>query len=112
MLEHGYEPYIMGATRNIPKFYQGFRGYGLNKASFFVELHYANYSVEVMRDFFVFHLNHQQTYGKKMHELHRINNICSKFFVQSLSKKYGAGKLTKHMEAKGWKVWVNMAQKS
>lgn len=48
ILEFGYEPYVLGSIKGIPKFYEDFRGYGLNKLSYFVELFYANYSLKVL----------------------------------------------------------------
>ena len=85
-----YEPYVIGAKKSIPRFYDFFRGYGLNKMSWFTELHLAGYKYEVLRDYFVFHLNHVSSYDKKekRHQIMR-NAVCSKSFIDLLLDKYG-----------------------
>lgn len=108
ILEFGYEPYVLGSIKGIPKFYEDFRGYGLNKLSYFVELFYANYSLKVLRDFFVFHLDHPSTYGNQGRDSYRTNLNCSKFFVKYLTEKYGAGTLSNHEEVAGWNVWKRL----
>lgn len=106
-LEFGYEPYIVGAKGNIPKFFEDYRGYGLNKMSYFVELHYAQYQMEVLRDFFIFHLDHTSTYFNRteLKKTPKINKSCTKIFLRKLLKAYGAGKLSSEKEIAGLDVW-------
>ena len=104
--EFGYEPYIIGAKKGVPHFFREFRGYGFNKLSFYTELHYASYKLEVLRDFFIFHVNHVSTYGKVREHLRRINQACVAKFLSYLSRKYDAGSLRKHKEVKGWDTWM------
>eukprot|EP00563_Minutocellus_polymorphus_P006494 CAMPEP_0181033832 /NCGR_PEP_ID=MMETSP1070-20121207/7465_1 /TAXON_ID=265543 /ORGANISM="Minutocellus polymorphus, Strain NH13" /LENGTH=443 /DNA_ID=CAMNT_0023111281 /DNA_START=113 /DNA_END=1444 /DNA_ORIENTATION=+ len=111
ILEFGYEPYIVGALKDIPRFFEGFRGYGLNKLSFFVELYYANFRLKVLRDFFVFHLNHPNMNGDQMKNSYRMNLVCSKVFVKSLSQNYGAGSWSQEKEIPGWHVWEKLRDK-
>lgn len=58
----GFEPYVIGHREEIPDYWPMFRGFGMNKHSWFQELHVAGYSFAVLRDFFVFHLPHGETY--------------------------------------------------
>eukprot|EP00542_Grammatophora_oceanica_P017877 CAMPEP_0194042762 /NCGR_PEP_ID=MMETSP0009_2-20130614/14510_1 /TAXON_ID=210454 /ORGANISM="Grammatophora oceanica, Strain CCMP 410" /LENGTH=407 /DNA_ID=CAMNT_0038686741 /DNA_START=123 /DNA_END=1346 /DNA_ORIENTATION=+ len=53
-----FEPYVVGYKHGLPKLWDGFRGFGLNKASWFVELHVRGYSFEVLGSMFVVHMNH------------------------------------------------------
>jgi hypothetical protein len=104
--EYGYEPYIIGATKGMPHFFREFRGYGFNKLSFYTELHYANYKLEVLRDFFIFHVNHISTYGEHGEHLRRINQACVAKFLSYLSRTYDAGYLEKNKEVVGWDKWM------
>jgi hypothetical protein len=56
-----YEPYVLGYKPGIPHYWEGFRGFGFNKLSWFIELHYMGYQFGVLRDFFVIHLDHPYT---------------------------------------------------
>jgi len=86
----GYEPYVIGAKKSIPRFYDFFRGYGLNKLSWFTELHLAGYKYEVLRDHFVFHANHVSSYeDKEKHSQLKQNTLCSKGFIDRLLDLYG-----------------------
>jgi len=86
----GFEPYVMGAKKSIPRFYDFFRGYGFNKLSWFTELHLAGYKYEVLRDYFVFHANHVPSYDgtDKRHQLKQ-NAVCAKGFIDGLVDSYG-----------------------
>mmetsp|Transcript_7911 Transcript_7911/g.11752 ORF Transcript_7911/g.11752 Transcript_7911/m.11752 type:complete len:607 (+) Transcript_7911:85-1905(+) len=103
--EYGYEPYIIGAKKGIPHFFPQFRGYGFNKISFYTELHYASYKLEVLRDFFIFHVNHKSSYSQNQISFHDVNRKCVAKFWSYLSKKYDAGYLKKEQEVVGFKVW-------
>jgi hypothetical protein len=53
-----FEPYVLGYKPGIPHYWQGFRGFGFNKLSWFIESHYMGFQFGVLRDFFVIHLDH------------------------------------------------------
>jgi hypothetical protein len=53
-----FEPYVLGYKPGIPHYWEGFRGFGFNKLSWFIELDYMGYQFGVLRDFFVVHLDH------------------------------------------------------
>ena len=55
----GFEPYVLGYRDNVPHYWEGFRGHGYNKVSWFIEAHAKGYSFAVLRDFFVVHLDHE-----------------------------------------------------
>jgi hypothetical protein len=56
-----YEPYVLGYKPGIAHYWEGFRGFGFNKLSWFIELHYMGYQFGVLSDFFVIHLDHPYT---------------------------------------------------
>jgi len=86
----GFEPYVIGAKKSIPRFYDFFRGYGFNKLSWFTELHFAGYKYEVLRDYFVFHANHAASYdGTQKRDQITQNAVCSKGFIDGLIDTYG-----------------------
>ena len=105
--EYGYEPYIIGAIKDSKRFFKYFHGYGFDKQSYFVELHYARYSMEVLKDFFIFHINHPSSYGKEKKSNLEVNAVCKKFFCEHLAKEYGAGHLGKGREVPGWNKWMD-----
>jgi hypothetical protein len=53
-----FEPYVLGYKPGIPHYWEGFRGFGFNKLSWFLELDYMGFQFGVLRDFFVVHLDH------------------------------------------------------
>jgi len=55
--EREYEPYIL-STNTVPAFDPRFKGYGHDKASFFVELDILNYKIFVLPDVWTIHVNH------------------------------------------------------
>ena len=59
-----YEPYVIGHRLSIPPYWPGFRGFGLNKASWFLELDAAGYTFEVLGQHFVVHMNHKGRQGR------------------------------------------------
>jgi glycosyltransferase-like protein LARGE len=60
--ERGFEPYALGRkTESLPQFWTAFRGFGMNKRSWYEELHRAGYRYGVLRDFFVFHIGKSST---------------------------------------------------
>jgi len=109
--EFGYEPYVVGSKEGIPQFYPDFRGYGFNKQSFYLELHYAKYKLEALRDFFIFHVNHPPTYKNERRAMLKLNEKCIKHFLDHLAMEYGAGHLDKEMEAPGFTRWQMKSKK-
>lgn len=105
--EFGYEPYVLGSVKGIPRFFPDFRGYGFNKHSFFAELHYAKYNFEVLRDVFVFHVNHPKSYGGDGEKSRQVNLVCVKFFLDHLARTYGAGYLRDDEEFQGYHTFVS-----
>jgi len=53
-----FEPYILGYRKGIPRYTESFRGFGMNKASWFQELDHAGYKYNVLMDYWVVHMNH------------------------------------------------------
>jgi hypothetical protein len=58
-----FEPYVVvyRATDDLPRFYEDFDGYGLNKQSWLEELALAQYKFHVLPSSFLIHINH--SYG-------------------------------------------------
>jgi len=63
--EEQYEPYVLGYRHGVPKLWNRFRGYGYNKASWFLQLDRAGYQFAVLRDYFVSHLYHPSNRNQK-----------------------------------------------
>jgi hypothetical protein len=64
--EIGFEPYVLGCKCEdvvLPQYWPGFRGFGYNKYTFFVEAHFMGFQFAVLEDYFVVHLPHP--YGKR-----------------------------------------------
>lgn len=64
--EIGFEPYVLGCKCKdvvLPKYWPGFRGFGYNKFTFFIEAHFMGFQFAVLEDYFVVHLPHP--YGKR-----------------------------------------------
>jgi hypothetical protein len=76
--EKGFEPYALGRKGgSLPQFWPGFRGFGMNKRSWYEELHRAGYRYGVLRDFFVFHIGKSST-----------TNVVSPWVVYEYEKKF------------------------
>jgi hypothetical protein len=65
--EMGFEPYVLGCKKCedvvLPQYWAGFRGFGYNKYTFFIEANYMGFNFAVLEDYFVVHLPHP--YGKR-----------------------------------------------
>ena len=81
-----FEPYVLAHVQDIPRFWKGFRGFGYNKWSFYLECHLRGFRFAVLRDFFVVHLDHPT--GLRRQSKH--NHKQMKKFKKHLLKKYGA----------------------
>lgn len=106
--EWGYEPYIMGAVEGLPRFWPYFRGFGLDKLSFTTELDAAGYQFEVLRDFFIFHVNHPSSYGSFLEVTEKVNLICIKEFMEHIRDVYGK---VGENEVGGWEKWIGERDK-
>jgi hypothetical protein len=51
-----FEPYVLTKRDGLPWFWTGFRGFGMNKMSWFEDVHVMDYKFAVLRDYFVFHI--------------------------------------------------------
>lgn len=95
--ENKFEPYVVGSKLmkhnggHIPPYYPYYRGFGFDKYSWYAELEFAGFKLEVLRDFFMFHVNHESSYGDKpaRKKLFAINKICARGFMEDIVKKYG-----------------------
>jgi hypothetical protein len=95
--ENKFEPYVVGSKLprhnggNIPPYYPYYRGFGFDKYSWYAELEFAGFKLEVLRDFFMFHANHKTSYGNKTAraKLFATNKFCSQGFMKDIVKKYG-----------------------
>ena len=61
VFEPRFEPYVLGYKNDtrLPEYWPGFRGFGFNKWTWFVEAHYMGFQFAALRQFFVVHLDHQ-----------------------------------------------------
>lgn len=84
--KHGFEPYVLGYKRDIelPHYWAGFRGFGYNKYTWFVEAHCMGFRYGVLRDYFVVHLDHHYD-GRK---ISRRTIIQMEYFKDHLQEKY------------------------
>ena len=80
-----FEPYVLGHVHEIPSFWEGFRGFGYNKWSFYLECHLKGFQFAVLQDFFVVHLDHPM--GVRRQSKH--NHKQMKKFKKYLNKTYG-----------------------
>ena len=55
-----YEPYTIVYKNNplLPRYYEGFRGWGYNKSSWYMEIAFEGFKFAVLRDMFIIHLAH------------------------------------------------------
>ena len=76
------------------------------RASYFFELHYAQYSIRVLRDVFIFHMKPPSTWGDKTRKKKKkVNMVCIQYFLAYLTSEYGAGYLGDRKEVFGWHIW-------
>ena len=81
----GFEPYVLAYRPGIPRYWNGFRGFGQNKLSWFQELHRAGYLFGTLWDFYVVHLQHPSTFNWKERQMNVVKN---KAFVKYLDEQY------------------------
>jgi hypothetical protein len=85
----GFEPYVLGYNKRgdveLPDYWEGFRGFGYNKYTWFQEAHRMGFRFGVLKDYFVTHLDHK--YGKR-----KIANETEEqleYFNHYIHEKYG-----------------------
>jgi hypothetical protein len=71
----------------LPPYWTGFYGFGFDKYSWFLELHYSGYQFAVLYDVAIFHLDHPYRDG---HALSAHNRRQMELFVLHLLTKYQA----------------------
>jgi hypothetical protein len=82
-----FEPYVIAYKRGIPDFWDGFRGFGFNAATWFWELNLAGYSFEVIRDYYLVHLNHPGRKGRNITD-GSLPKLQLRRFMRYISRKY------------------------
>jgi hypothetical protein len=82
-----FEPYVLGYKPGIAHYWEGFRGFGFNKCSWFIESHYKGYQFGVLRDFFVIHLNHPYSQSRGKRQAVALEEVDR--FGDYLVKEYG-----------------------
>ena len=95
--ENKFEPYVIGSFSmehndgKIPGFYPFYRGYGYDKYSWYAELEFAGFKLQVLRDFFLFHAKHESSYGDATmkNALFVLNKECSQEFIENVMNEYG-----------------------
>ena len=83
-----FEPYVLGYRHGLPQYWPLFRGFGYNKASWFVELDRMGYRFMVLRDFFVSHMNHRRKNMKDTRKSLMKNGPHMKVFLEYLERTY------------------------
>ena len=82
-----FEPYVIAYKRGLPEFWDGFRGFGYNAATFFWELHLAGYQYRVIRRQFVVHMNHPGRNERAIQD-GSIAKLQLRRFLRYVSRKY------------------------
>jgi hypothetical protein len=83
-----FEPYILGYSPGIPRYWPYFRGYGNNKLSWFMELDRAGYLFGVLTRFYVVHLNHPRASRERRLKQKKHNDGQNTHFLEYLVQRY------------------------
>jgi hypothetical protein len=84
-----FEPYFLCYRPGLPKYWESFRGFGLDKTSFTHELALKGYEFRVLWDFFVVHLHHSKGEANDRNNLaNRNGDVWRDEFSPYLSKRY------------------------
>ena len=83
-----FEPYVVARKDYLPLFFPEYRGFGFNKASWFVECVLRDFKFRVLPDDFVVHMNHPYGRGRFAGKL----GFYNQKFLQYLKKVYGPEK--------------------
>jgi len=105
--EHKFEPYVIGSKQNndVPLFYPYFQGYGLDKYSWYDELAWSGFKLQVLRDFYMFHAKHESSYGDvaARKQLFEINKVCARGFLTNVATKHD---LSSFQDNIIWDAWI------
>lgn len=63
--EYKYEPYVVAYRKELPRFWNQFRGFGWNKQSWLYELNAAGYKFYVLDEPFLIHIDHESEAERK-----------------------------------------------
>jgi len=86
--DNAFEPYVIAFKFGLPKYWEDFRGFGINKQSFFQECSRAGYTFAVLHNFYCIHLDHpRQKLSDKAEQL-SANAIVHQHFMKLLDGKY------------------------
>lgn len=83
--EYSFEPYVLAYRPGVPRYWNGFRGYGYNKLSWFMEAHRAGYQFATLMDAYMIHLAHPST---KNREQLTSNNYEKDTFIGYLDTRF------------------------
>ena len=86
--EAGFEPYVVAYRPGLPQFWEEFRGFGFDKLSWFMHLHFMQYQFFVAPYGFVLHHDHLD--GGKGRKASKANTREWIRFKKFLMKAYGA----------------------
>ncbi|KAL3929666.1 MAG: hypothetical protein SGBAC_012110 [Bacillariaceae sp.] len=84
-----YEPYVVGYRPGIPRYWEDFRGYGLNKISFLTECVKAGYNFAVLNKLYVVHLDHPTYSLSKQGVMKNASRLVYTKFMEYNEEKYG-----------------------
>jgi hypothetical protein len=103
-----FEPYVLGYKPGISHYWEGFRGFGFNKFSWIMELHYEGYQFGVLRDFFVIHLDHSHARiaSKQKRGFEELDR-----FREYLVQKYGADRKDLSFLEERESSWYHLRQR-
>ena len=104
-----YEPYVMvnraAANGTLPRFFEGFTGFGRNKQSWIEELAAAGYQFKVMPNSFLIHINHH--YGAYVGGMRAMSQDTIRQYYQvfrkCLSSTYNRKWPPPELEDSGWR---------
>lgn len=86
----GYEPYVLAYRHGLPRYWEDFRGYGLNKISWIMECQRSGYRFGVLWDYWVTHLEHESANKAS----HNTNKKKASTFYQYLDERYPQNNMT------------------
>jgi hypothetical protein len=110
-----FEPYVLGSRSirhnngTVPSYFEMYRGFGFDKFSWYSELEFAGFKLEVLQNFFMFHAKHEVSYGDKGSDRHKhfkTNQACSRIFLEGILDKYGEAQKKKSM----WNEWLSFCR--
>jgi len=82
----GYEPYFIAHRPSLPTYYDSFRGFGLDKQSFVVQVILEAFQFRVLVDFYLVHISHSSNRNDKERERNIV--LWQRHFKPYLRSKY------------------------